>query len=41
MGPPVPCRAAAVAQFALHHFVGNELVGPKLNPPLTIAFGAP
>ena len=35
-----PQHAIALVAFALHHFVGPALLGPKLNPPLTILFGA-
>ena len=35
-----PQHAIAIIAFAAHHFAGEKLVGPKLNPPVTIAFGA-
>eukprot|EP00322_Chrysochromulina_rotalis_P005077 CAMPEP_0115836710 /NCGR_PEP_ID=MMETSP0287-20121206/4850_1 /TAXON_ID=412157 /ORGANISM="Chrysochromulina rotalis, Strain UIO044" /LENGTH=500 /DNA_ID=CAMNT_0003290207 /DNA_START=1 /DNA_END=1503 /DNA_ORIENTATION=- len=38
--PAPPQRAIAVICFAVHHFHGAELFGPKLNPPATILIGA-
>ena len=35
-----PQHAIALITFALHHFAGPTLFGPKLNPPLTVLAGA-
>ena len=35
-----PQRSIALVAFAVHHFAGEQLVGSKLNPPMTILLGA-
>ncbi|KAL3908056.1 MAG: hypothetical protein SGPRY_009944, partial [Prymnesium sp.] len=36
----IPQQSITLVCFAFHHLFGNMLVGPKLNPPVTVLLGA-